>query len=229
MTNADPAAIEALRASLERRFRTATTTVQVLGEPLSLCHPANADELISEEDYVRDERLPYWADVWPSSVVLAEHVRRAEGAGRRLLELGCGIGLVAASAARAGFDVTASDYYEDALEFARLNVATNSGREISARLVDWRALPADLGKFNVVVASDVLYEPRYGPLIAGVFDATLTAAGVGFVADPGRVAVDAFLAECAQLGLEAVAGAPVEHQAGTGLQRIRIYEIRRES
>ena len=168
MTNADPAAIEALRASLERRFRTATTTVQVLGEALSLCHPANADELISEEDYVRDERLPYWADVWPSSVVLAEHVRRAEGASRRLLELGCGIGLVAASAARAGFDVTATDYYDDALEFARLNVATNAGREIRARLVDWRNLPDDLGTFNVVVASDVLYEPRYGPHARGM-------------------------------------------------------------
>jgi predicted nicotinamide N-methyase len=227
--DADAAVVDALRASLERRFRTAVTTVKVLGEELSLRHPANADELISEEDYVRDERLPYWADVWPSSIVLAEHVRRAEGAGRRFLELGCGIGLVAASAARAGFDVTASDYYEDALEFARLNVATNAGRDIRARLVDWRDLPADLGRFNVVVASDVLYEPRYGPLIAGVFEATLTAAGVGFVADPGRVAVDAFLAECATLGLEATSGAPVEHQAETGLQKIRIYQIRRES
>lgn len=227
MSDADDGVIAALRASLERRFRTCVTTVRVLGEELSLLHPANADELISEEDYVRDERLPYWADVWPSSVVLAEHVLRAEGGGRRFLELGCGIGLVAAAAARAGFAVTASDYYEDALEFARVNVAANSGRDIETRLVDWRSLPADLGTFNVVVASDVLYEPRYGPLIAEVLDATLTAAGVGFVADPGRVAAEAFVGACTELGLEATAGAPVEHQAETGMQRIRIYEIRR--
>lgn len=227
MSDADEGAIATLRASLERRFRTSVTTVNVLGEQLALLHPANADELISEEDYVRDERLPYWADVWPSSVVLAEHVRRAEGAGRRLLELGCGIGLVAAAAARAGFEVTATDYYDDALEFARVNVAANSGREIRTRMVDWRDLPADLGTFNVVVASDVLYEPRYGPLIAAVFDATLTRAGVGFVADPGRVAAEAFVAECTRLGLEAAPGAPVEHQAETGVQRIRIYEVRR--
>jgi ETFB lysine methyltransferase len=218
-----------LRRSLERRFRTAVSEVTVLDETVTLLHPANADDLISEEDFVRDERLPYWADVWPSSLVLAEHVRRADGAGRRLLELGCGIGLVATAAARAGFDVTASDYYEDALEFARVNVLANvAGARIATRHVDWRSLPPDLGRFNVVLASDVLYEPRYGSLVAGVLDATITAAGVGFVADPGRIAVDTFLAECTRLGLSARSGAPIKRQIGEATQNIRIYEIRRE-
>ena len=220
---------DALRRTLQRRFRTVVSEVAVLDETYSLLHPANADDLISEEDYVRDERLPYWADVWPSSIVLAGHVRRADGAGRRLLELGCGIGLVAAAAARAGFDVTASDYYEDALDFARLNVLTNApGSRVVARHVDWRSLPPDLGRFNVVLASDVLYEPRYGPIVADVFDRTMTAAGVGFVADPGRIAAEAFLAECARLGLSARSGEPITHQVGEATQTIRIYEIRRD-
>jgi ETFB lysine methyltransferase len=224
----EAARIAELRRALERRFRTALTNVRVLDEELTLVHPANADELISEEDFVRDERLPYWADIWPSSLVLAEHVRRGEGTGRRLLELGCGIGLVATAAAQAGFAVTASDYYEDALDFTRVNVAENARRTVETRLVDWRSLPPDLGRFNVVVASDVLYEPRYGPLIASVLDATLTTGGVGFVADPGRIAAEAFVAECAPLGLSARSGEPIECAVGEAVQKIRIYEIRRE-
>ena len=227
MTAGGPVAVRALRASLERRFRTSTTAVRVADEEVTLLHPANADDLISEEDFVRDERLPYWADVWPSSVVLAERVRREAGAGRRFLELGCGLGLVATAAARAGFEVTASDYYDDALEFARVNVAANAARDIRTRLVDWRALPEDLGRFNVVVASDVLYEHRYGPLIADVLAATLTAGGVGLVADPGRIALEAFLDACAGRALEARAGEPVTFPVGEAAQTIRIYEITR--
>ncbi|MFM8780678.1 MAG: methyltransferase domain-containing protein, partial [Gemmatimonadota bacterium] len=37
------------------------------------------------------------------------------------LELGCGLGLVTLAAQRAGYAVTATDYYEDALRFAARN------------------------------------------------------------------------------------------------------------
>ena len=67
--------MESLRADLERRFRTTTRVVSVGGREVELLSPANADDLISEDDYVRDERLPYWADLWPSAQVLAGEVR----------------------------------------------------------------------------------------------------------------------------------------------------------
>src|SRR5262249_15185388 len=129
-------------------------------------HPANAEELISEEDFARDERLPYWADIWPSSRVLAARILEEKGTGRSLIELGCGAGLVSAAAAMAGFDVVATDYYEDALDFTRVNVNANAGRDIGTRLLDWRDIPNDIGMFDCVVASDVLYERAYGELVA---------------------------------------------------------------
>ena len=33
--------------------------------------PRTADDLISEDEYSVDERLPYWAELWPSAQVLA--------------------------------------------------------------------------------------------------------------------------------------------------------------
>lgn len=171
---------------------------------LTLRRPESAEALIREEDFARDERLPYWADVWPSARVLADAlpaVALARGAGTRLLELGCGAGLVAAQAARCGFDVTATDYYPEALEFARWNAWVNGGREIATAVVDWRALPTDLGWFEVVVASDVLYERPYGPLVAQAIRGTLARGGIALVADPGRVGAEGFRATSASLGL----------------------------
>src|ERR1700761_3834909 len=99
--------------------------MKVAGRSITVVHPASAEDLIDERDFERDERLPYWAELWPSSRVLGERLLESNGGGRTLLELGCGAGLVAACASLAGYDVTATDYYEDALSFARVNAWRN--------------------------------------------------------------------------------------------------------
>jgi predicted nicotinamide N-methyase len=214
-----------LRRELERRFRTTTRTVDIGGREIELLSPANADDLISEDDYVLDERLPYWADLWPSARVLANEVRTMRLADRRVLELGCGLGVVAAGAALAGADVMATDYYEDALLFARLNVAEGTGRSIGTRLVNWVAMPADLGKFDVVLASDVLYEHRYAPLVADAIAATLVRGGEAIVADPGRIAVDGFLQECTERGLAKTGATRHAYAEGEIRQTITLYRL----
>ena len=193
--------MEALRADLTRRFRTVTRKLRVAERDVELLSPANADDLISEDDYVQDERLPYWADLWPSAQILANEVAIMRLSGLRVLELGCGLGVVALAAAMAGADVTATDYYDDAILFASLNVATATGKEISTRMVNWVAMPEDLGKFDVVLASDVLYEHRYASMVADAIARTLVRGGEAIVADPGRIALDEFLEECSDRGL----------------------------
>ena len=193
----------ALRRELERRFRTSTRVVNLGGREVELLSPANADDLISEDDYVKDERLPYWADLWPSAHVLAEEVRTMRLAGLRVLELGCGLGLVSIAATLAGGEVTATDYYDDALLFAQLNVMEATGRVPATRMVNWVEMPPDLGRFDVVLASDVLYEHRYAPLVANAIASTLVRGGEAIVADPGRIALEGFLEECRERGLAA--------------------------
>ena len=217
----------ALADDLRRRFRTSSSTLDVGAEPVTLLHPASADELISEADFVEDERLPYWADVWPASTVLAGVVAALAGGGRRALELGCGLGLVATAAARAGFAVTATDYYEDALLFARTNVWHNTGRAIATRHVDWRDFPDDLGRFDLVIASDVLYERAYAELVAAALDATIALGGRGLIADPGRVAAPAFVAACTARGLRASRVSQHPWTAGEIRQTIDLYEVAR--
>lgn len=215
----------AMERRLAARMPLTDSEVTLGGQPAVLVRPANAEELISEEDFDHDERLPYWADLWPAAAALAEHVMGLPGAGSRLLELGCGLGLVAAAAARAGFDVEATDYYDDALDFASLNAWRISGRAIRTRHLDWRALPTDLGTFDVVVASDVLYERPYAALVAGIFARTLAPQGSGWLADPGRLAVEAFLTECTAQGLDVERYTEVQFEEGEQRQRITIFRL----
>jgi 2-polyprenyl-3-methyl-5-hydroxy-6-metoxy-1,4-benzoquinol methylase len=163
--------------------------------------------------------------VWPSSLVLAEKLLAERGAGRALLELGCGVGVVALAAARAGFDVTVSDYYADALAFARVNLA-RSGHACATWLLDWRDLPADLPRYDVVVASDVLYERAYARLVAEVLARTLAPDGTANVADPGRVAAPEFAGAARALGLTVSEPEVRAIDVGTVVQRIRLYALR---
>ncbi len=208
--------------------------------------PRSADDLISEADFAADERLPYWADLWPAAVVLAEYLeqhpvdprvadapRAATGPGARprALELGCGLGLVTIAAMRAGYAVTATDYYEDATRFTARNALRATGEAPSVRMVDWRALPVDLGHHALVLAADVLYEKPYAPLVAEAIRRTLAPGGRALLADQGRVALASFLDEARLRGL---ASRVVHHERrptvpaapeGSAVHSISIYEL----
>jgi ETFB lysine methyltransferase len=218
---------DALVVALTRRFRTSIEDATIDERTFSILKPANADDLIREEDFVKDERLPYWADVWPSSIVLAEKLLELAGAGRTALELGCGVGLSTLAATSAGFDVLSTDYYIDALDVTRANVFRNLGTTARTRMVDWRHFPEDLGTFDLVFASDVLYEKEYAELLPVLLLRLLAPGGVALIADPGRVAAPIFVEGCATHGLEIREKETRPFEAGEINQKIDIYEIAR--
>ena len=218
---------EALVGALTRRFRTSVEDATVDEHTFSILKPANSDDLIREEDFVKDERLPYWADVWPSSIILAGKLLELDGHGRSALELGCGVGLSTLAATSAGFDVLATDYYEDALDVTRANVFRNLGTVARTRLVDWRHLPLDLGTFDLIFASDVLYENEYAKLLPVLLRGLLSSGGIVLIADPGRVAAPVFVEACGEHGLAIRKKETRPFEAGEIKQKIDIYEIGR--
>ncbi|HET6761126.1 MAG TPA: class I SAM-dependent methyltransferase [Gemmatimonadaceae bacterium] len=218
---------EALVGAITRRFRTSVEDATVDEHTFSILKPANADDLIREEDFVKDERLPYWADVWPSSIILAGKLLELNGRGRKALELGCGVGLSTLAATSAGFDVLSTDYYEDALDVTRANVFRNLGKIAQTRLVDWRHLPQDLGSFDLVFASDVLYENEYAALLPVILKSVLAPGGMALIADPGRVAAPVFVEACDEHGLAIRQKETRPFEAGEIRQTIDIYEIGR--
>ncbi|MEO5579776.1 MAG: methyltransferase domain-containing protein [Gemmatimonadaceae bacterium] len=226
---------DALIHVLERRFDTVVNDIDAGGRALSILHPRNSDALIREEDFVKDERLPYWADVWPSSTILAGYfldlaAKPGRGPGRRRgLELGCGVGLVTTAAMIAGYDMIASDYYTDALAFARANAFRITGRSPEARMIDWRSFPADINDLDLIVASDVLYEKEYARLLPGIFKRALAPGGMAVVADPGRIGVPEFIDECRDSGMVIRSKVTQPFDVGEIHQSIDIYEIADEA
>jgi ETFB lysine methyltransferase len=221
---------EELVEALEERFRTVVSDVAVGTETISILRPQNSDDLIREEDFVMDERLPYWADIWPASTILARHFIELSKSTRprhpgRGLELGCGVGLVTTAAMIAGYDMIASDYYTDALAFTRANAFRNTGRSPQAPMIDWRHFPAELNGIDLILASDVLYEKEYARLLPGIFKETLAPGGMAIVADPGRVGVPEFLDQCKSVGLLIRSKKTHAFEEAGIKQQIDLYEV----
>jgi hypothetical protein len=60
-----------------------------------------------------------------------------------------------------------------------------------------------------------------------VIDRFLSARGVAYVADPGRIAASAFEDACTERGLAIHARASRPYQAGAVRQSITVYEVKR--
>ncbi|MCE9607681.1 MAG: methyltransferase domain-containing protein [Planctomycetia bacterium] len=222
-------------AGLRARFDVVVQEITVAGRTWKLARPRSADALIDEEAFQRDGRIPYWADVWTSSQTLAEELaKRVGGDGPsdeprsgRLLELGCGIGFSSLVAAGLGYDVTATDYYPEALEFVAANAELNGLANITTRHLDWRAPADDLGLFDVVAAADVLYERPNVPLVAALFAKYMRPDGVGYCSDPERRVASSFADECRRLGLTVNCFIRATREADGAAKDIDWYVVKR--
>ena len=215
-----------MKARVDPWSSTSETVVSLGRLSLRILHPAKSDDLISEEDYVVDERLPYWADIWPASRVLAQVILdEPDSYGKTLLELGCGLGVVSLAATLARFRVLATDYYHSALDFARHNVRVNGAGELTTLPLNWREPAPPLREFDYVVASDVLYEREYGRIVAEKIALFLKPGGTALVADPGRIAAHMFLSRCAELKLRLASHMLVPIVDAGRHQRINLYRF----
>ncbi|RMH62641.1 MAG: methyltransferase domain-containing protein [Calditrichaeota bacterium] len=181
------------------------TEIPIAGRLFKVWRVRNLDELVdqvSEEQFDKDERLPYWAELWPSAQALAafllEHA--AYLAGRSVLELGCGLGLTTMAAALcAPGRFVATDYEPDALAHCRRNFECNGLTPPEWHELDWRAPQLD-ETFDVLLASDVVYEQRFFEPLIRVFTRFLKPDGRILLAEPNRGVARGFFGKLAMAG-----------------------------
>ena len=131
-------------------------TLRVGGIELRLLRPAAPEELLDEQAFADDEFLPYWAELWPAALAVADALPERL-AGLRVVELGCGLGVPSLVAAARGAAVVATDWAADAVALLAENAERN-GLRLRVEVRDWRE-PWD-ERFDLAVAADVLYEHR---------------------------------------------------------------------
>ncbi|MUM76075.1 methyltransferase domain-containing protein [Pseudodesulfovibrio sp. F-1] len=166
-------------------------SVEVGGRVWVLEREADMEALwdrMGEGDMGEDERLPYWAEVWPASVLLGRHILRNADTlrGRPCLDMGCGLGLTGILASHAGARVVAFDYEWPAVRFARGNAALNSVPQPLWTLMDWREPAVRVNGFDFIWGGDVLYEKRFFEPIIRLFRQALAPGGRIWIGEPVR-------------------------------------------
>ena len=119
------------------------------------------NDLESQQLGISSATWPLFGLVWPTAQVLVKRVIPEILAGRRILEIGCGIGLASIVLHRMGADITASDYHPQVLPFLKRNLLQNALTPIKFQTGNWEADNPALGEFDLIIGSDILYQPAH--------------------------------------------------------------------
>jgi predicted nicotinamide N-methyase len=191
--------------------------VPLRGRDLRLLRPRDSEALLDEDAFEHEEFLPYWAELWPSSLALARAIAGRALRGARTLELGCGLGLPSIAAALAGGRVLATDWSEEAIEMTAANAERNQA-DVETLVCSWTEPEPllDRAPWDLVLVSDVLYERRNADLL---LDLLPRLGDEVWLSDPGRPPAARFL-EAAQLQWD-IASTSTPELANGAVHRLR--------
>lgn len=130
---------------------------------------------------------PYWAYGWAGGTVLARYVLDHPDvvAGRRILDIGSGSGIVAIAAMRAGAtSALAVEIDPHAVAAIDLNAAAN-GVKVTASVVDLTA--GDAPDVDLILGGDVFYDVAVAERMIPFFDRCHRGGLAILVGDPGRM------------------------------------------
>ena len=197
--------------------------IVIAGRELLIARPDDPEGLIDEQRFEEDEFLPYWAELWPSGLALARYLAELDLTGISVLELGCGLALPSIAAAWAGAEVLATDWAPEAVVLAARNASAN-GTDIRTAVLAWEdSVGLEYGRFQLVVAADVLYERRNARPLLDLLEAIVAPDGEALIADPGRRHAPSFFNRVRATGWS------TEHIAVDLLPAGSIVRIRRET
>ena len=142
---------------------------------------------LSREDSDSSLYLPYWVYLWGSAIGLAQHIARLDNSlsGKKVLDIGCGFGLTGIVASQLGANVVFTDFEHDALLFAKYNAQQNGVESATFIQMDWNATCFQ-SIFDVILASDVIYEEQNWKPIIELLQKLLTKNGVAIFSEPNR-------------------------------------------
>ena len=231
------------RLSQRRPTRDLTVPISGAAQPFVVHAPADPEAVLDDtaRDYARRSSaetwfMPYWATPWASGIAAAEAILADPRpfAGKRVVELGCGLGITAMALASAGADLVIVDVWSESLKFAHFNVLRHAllGARVRPLCADWRTeaggrLIMDFGPFDAVVAADVLYEVEDVKPLFDLVPRLMRPHGVAWLAEPGRTNSRLFVDAAADAGwisdVSTVTRDPWPADAGRATVRIHRY------
>lgn len=177
------------------------TSIRDLDESIdTLCAFFGEDD---QDNSLAEEYCPYFGVLWEAGIGLSQHIQNLDLKNKRVLEIGCGLALPSFLVSKKGGDIIATDFHEDVPLFLDVN-QKNNRCFFPYRVMNWRneieRTKTDLGLFDLVLGSDILYESQHPMEVAKALIAFLKPGGKMILADPGRAYVQKFITSMNECG-----------------------------
>ena len=151
-------------------------------------------KLMQQKAENKQASFPYWAQVWPAAIALAQFVvnHPKYTKNKTVLELAAGLGLPSLAAAPLAKNVACTDYITTAVEVAQQSANYNGFDNVQCYTLDWNALPHDL-ETEVLLLSDVNYEPQQFEVLYNVMQRFLQKGTTILLSTPQRLMAKPFI------------------------------------
>jgi predicted nicotinamide N-methyase len=135
---------------------------------------------------IQSATWPIFGVVWASSKILARIMHTYNIKGKRILEVGCGIGLASLVLNKRLADITATDHHPEVENYLLINTELNESDIIPFTRTDWNDEPTDLGLFDMIIGSDLLYESGHADSLSEFIHQHAKTKCKVLLIDPGR-------------------------------------------
>jgi 2-polyprenyl-3-methyl-5-hydroxy-6-metoxy-1,4-benzoquinol methylase len=210
-------------------FPVSFTEVRVAGHVVELATVENLEAHLDRDRLLGDSAYepPYWALVWSGArLFLPGFLGRHDVAGSRILDVGCGLGVVSLVLAAAGAQVTALDRAGPALEFVSRSIERNQ-LPVETCAMDLADL-SSARRFDHVIAAELLYEREGFPALAEDLIERVSSGGGLTVVDAHRIDTAAFYKEVERVGGRRVFSERIDVREEQTLVRIDVSEFVRD-
>ncbi len=181
--------------SIREKYSLTFDRLTIGEKKLRLLKVADLEEFLAGKDPLKDvSEFPFWIRLWDAAMILAYVLgSQTEVEGKRLLELGAGLGAPGLAAAAAGFDVTLSDYEDIIMDFQKVSAAASRLDNIEFAHLDWLN-PPKMEPFDVMAGAEILFRDEFFKPLLNIFKSNLKEDGMIFLAhDAKRQSLPKFL------------------------------------
>ncbi|UCG21968.1 MAG: methyltransferase [Deltaproteobacteria bacterium] len=193
--------LEEILEDIEKDYKTEVVPITVSGRSLRCLRLADLDEIILDQLDTGDldgAELPFWGKIWEASILLAAYlVAQPVMPGRKILEIGTGLGVSGLFAAACGHDVTLSDHKKEIIRFIRANTLLNKLDNVPVINVDW-AKPTSNQLYDWIVGSEVVYHRSTYDSLVQFLNQALKPNGTIFLAKSTSLPANVFFSKLTQ-------------------------------
>lgn len=173
------------------KLRLCYQTIEFGNTDIHVCTLRNKQEFsdpkgVAEKLGISSATWPLFGIIWPSSLVLAHHMRNYDIGTKRVLEIGCGTALSSLLLNKQNVDITATDYHPETENFLNRNTKLNGDSDIPYERTSWGDNDDSLGRFDLIIGSDLLYEDEHVELLTGFIREHSNKKCEVIIVDPGR-------------------------------------------